>query len=220
MKRFKIDFTGTTPLIMHKDNLEYDESIKEWRKDPANKQISVTADDRSPPWTWVGYVYQNGEDLVLDADCLMTHFRDAGVKIKTGKGKETFKKLTSQIILDDIGFPLIIDGNKIPWQPIKSLIGELDFKKHKEVANDLGFELFLKRAAIGKSKHIRCRPLFRNWTCSIGLSVDPEVSGIDQKVLQQIVDIGGVLIGLLDWRPGSPSSGQFGKYSAIVSELE
>ena len=61
MKRYELTFKGLNPLIQHNDNLTFAEAIKAWRDDPANAALSINGDDRSPPWTWIGYLYHNGE---------------------------------------------------------------------------------------------------------------------------------------------------------------
>ena len=57
-KMYKVAFelVGEMPLLMHWDNIEGGDTLKEWRQDPKNKNQSVPGDDRSPSWTWQTYL--------------------------------------------------------------------------------------------------------------------------------------------------------------------
>lgn len=67
------------------------------------------------------------------------------------------------------------------------------------------------------SKHIRVRPLFKNWSVETRISViDEQKSGITKEVLKRILEEGGALCGLGDWRPSGRTPGQFGRFSAEV----
>ena len=59
-KKYKVELIGQSPLLMHKDNIQAGERVRAWSKDPANKKISVAGDDRTPPFTWIGYCYTDG----------------------------------------------------------------------------------------------------------------------------------------------------------------
>ena len=117
-------------------------------------------------------------------------------------------------------WPIINNGRQIPKSEIEKLIGNNDFDFHAETAEALGFELLVKRAKIGQAKHIRVRPLFRNWEATGTLTVlDPDMSGITHDMLSIILDQAGALIGLCDWRPSSPAAGAFGKFTHKLRKL-
>jgi hypothetical protein len=222
MQQYHVTLTGLSPLLMHQDNLAYMEKIESWRRDPNNQsgEKSKKGDDRNPAWIWIGYLYHNGKIIGIPADNLMTMLREGGTKVLTGgKKNETFKKYTqSGIVIDQQQWDITVNGESISMNEIKSLIGSNDFSAHIETAEQLGFELLVKRAKIGTSKHVRVRPLFREWTANGSLTVlDPERSGITRGVLGTILDQAGSLCGLCDWRPSSPrSGGSFGKFSAVI----
>lgn len=223
MKQYRITLNGLTPMLMHQDNLTFAEKVQEWRNDSANKELSVKGDDRSPAWTWLGYLYHDTNYFGMPSDNLMTMLREGGAKVKTGYISETYKKHTQAgIMLDQQQFDLYVHENCIPVNPFNELINVNDFKEHLRVAESYGFELLVKRAKIGQSKHVRVRPLFRNWMLTGSLTViDEEISGITQKVLQTVLNQAGALVGLGDWRPGSPkSSGTFGKFSPEIELIE
>jgi hypothetical protein len=220
MKQYQVTLTGLTPLLMHNDNLAFSEKIKAWQKAPENKELSVTADDRSPAWIWIGYLYHDGRHVGINSDNIMTMLREGGAKV-INKGKETYKKQTqSGIMLDQQQFDLYVGGQLIKWDYIKPLVGDIDFADHIETAELLGFELNVKRAKIGRSKHIRVRPMFREWQAVGTITViDEELSGLTQPILQTILNQAGAVCGLCDWRPSSPNSGTFGKFTPEVEAM-
>ena len=88
---------------------------------------------------------------------------------------------------------------------------------NQEVVKKLGFELFLKRAKIGQSKHVRVRPFFLNWS-AVG-SILVMDSQITREALTDILEAAGAYKGLGDWRPSSKTPGPYGTFSAIVTPV-
>lgn len=224
MKQYRIEIEGTTPLLMHADNIAFAEKIAAWRRDPANREHSVSGDDRSPPWSWIGYLYHDGRHVGLPGDNLMTMLREGGARVKTGRagGKETFKKHTQAgLMLDGMQFRLLAHGAEVPVAQFEPLIGDLDFVRHIEAAEDAGFELLVKRARVGQAKHVRVRPMFRSWSAAGSLTVmDESISGLTREVIEAVLTQAGEMIGIGDWRPSSPrASGTFGKFAASVQPL-
>lgn len=222
MKQYMVALEGTTPMLHHQDNLIFGEKVKSWQKDPANKEHSISGDDRSPAWTWVGYLYHDRKHIGIPADNLMTMLREGGAKTPN-KGKETYKRqAASGIIIDGEQWDMILNGNPVPVKDILALVGNNDFLAHAAAAEALGFELNIKRAKIGASKHVRVRPMFRGWSAVGSLTViDEELSGLTKPVLQRILDQAGAVCGLADWRPSSPSKpGSFGKFAATIKEIK
>jgi hypothetical protein len=222
MNQYRITLSGTSPLLLHRDNLAFSESVKSWRDAPENKGNSVAGDDRSPAWTWIGCLYHNKRVLGIDSDCIMTCLREGGAKVKTGKMSETYKKHTqSGLMVDQEQFTLLIDGKEIPVDWIDALVHNNNFIEHEEAVEAHGFELMIKRAKInGKSKHVRVRPLFRNWTAIGSVTVfDEEYSGLTMPVLELILNQSGALCGIGDWRPSSKTPGSFGKFAPTVARM-
>ena len=223
MKRYDVKITGQTPLLLHNDNLDWADRLKDWAKVPANKKQSVAGDDRSPAWRWLGCLYVTGTGvdgvLSVSSDNIATMLREGGAKCPTGKKTETYKRLTqSGLIIDSPDWPLIVDGREIPFRPFADLEGETDFSAHEKLAEKFGFELFKKRAKIGTKKHVRVRPRFDRWQISGTITaIDASIS---RDVLEMILTHAGAYCGLGDWRPSSPQSpGAFGRFSATVKEV-
>ncbi len=222
MERYNLTINGLSPLLMHQDNIAFSEKIKAWQKDPINKELSIAGDDRSPAFTWLGYVYHDGKHLGMPADNMMTMFREGGAKVKSGNGKETYKKQTQAgLMLDQQQMQLLVGGKPIEVKPFNDLIGVNDFLKHLEAAENAGFELLVKRAKVGMAKHVRVRPMFREWSLVGSFTVmDEEVSGLTEQVLRLILAQAGALVGMGDWRPSSPkSSGSFGRFEFELEKI-
>jgi hypothetical protein len=221
MEQYNVTLNGLTPLLMHQDNIGFSEKIQQWQRAPENKEYSVSGDDRSPAWVWLGYVYHDGKHFGMPSDNLMTMLREGGAKVLTGKGKETYKKQTQAgIMIDQQQWSLLVGGKEISIAPFNELIGNNTFTDHMEAAEKCGFELLVKRAKIGRAKHIRVRPLFRDWQLVGSLTViDKEVSGITKEVLDTVMNQAGALCGLGDWRPSSPNSGTFGKFEPVIEKM-
>ena len=221
MKRYAVRLIGQTPLLMHNDNISFSADVEKWRDNPDYQSLHVSGDDRSPAWTWIGYIYHDGKHLGVDADCLMSMLRDGGGKLKTGNKSETFKKQTQYgLQVDQIQFDLLVNNKKIEIDWINKLIGNTNFSEHEEQVKEHGFELFCKRAKIKSGKNVRVRPRFDNWVCEGSITViDEEQSGLKKDILKRILDMSGAMIGLCDWRPSSNKSGSFGKFTAELEEI-
>ena len=218
---YSITLEGATALLVHQDNLSWAETMKLYERDPANKKLTTPGDDRTPAWRWIGYLYFDGGRVVMPSDNLMTMLREGGSKVLK-KGSETFKKQTqSGINLDQQQWDLTVKGETISMDSIKDLIGNMEFIQHIETAEALGFELLVKRAKIGAAKHVRVRPMFREWTLTGSLTVlDDEMTGLKKPILDQIFRQAGALCGLGDWRPSSPkASGTFGMFSHEIKKM-
>lgn len=220
MQRYQVTLTGQTDILMHHDNLPWADAMKKWHKDPSNKKTSVAGDDRTPAWGWIGYLYVEGGRIVLPSDNIMTVLREGGKKVPTGKGQETFSRYTqSGIVVDQSSWALLIDGAEIPYQPIKELINNNNFEAHVQTVENMGFELFVKRAKINTSKHVRVRPRFSNWSASGTVTVLAD-DIITKEILESVLLLSGAYCGLCDWRPSSPKApGQFGRFTAKVTKL-
>lgn len=220
MERYQIILEGETPLLMHCDNIQFSERVRAWQQE--NRSLSVAGDDRTPAWSWISSLYNDGKYVGLNADNVMTMLREGGAKVPTGAKNETYKRQTqSGIVLEEICPPLLVNGKRLEMAPILALLDEDDFAAHVEAVHEMGFDLLVKRAKVGTSKHIRVRPMFGEWAVITSLMVvDPKESGITQEVLQKILNKAGSLCGLGDWRPSSRTPGQFGRFKATVEPIE
>ena len=217
METYKITITGTQPLLMHADDIEWADQMTAWKDNADNKKSSTAGDDRSPAWRWLGNLYHDKTRLVMPVENIMRCLMEgaAMVPVPNGKMGKTFKAQSqSGIQPTDANWPLMVGGKEIAADKLLKLTGVKDFEVHKKAALDHGFELFLKRAKIGSSKHVRVRPQFQTWACGGGLVVSDEQ--ITVAVLRKIFEMGGRYKGLGDWRPSSKTPGFRGMFTAIV----
>lgn len=209
---FTIDFvlTGTMPLLQNNDQVEASDLLSEWRKAPANKNASVPGDDRSPPWTWQTRLYSDGQHITVPSQNLMVCLRTAATQMIL-KRQKTFKEISQSGLLIRAEFlTLTVGGKQIPMTKVEA-VREFPFKRQADEVRKLGFRLFVKRAAIGKAKHIRVRPRFDSWELSG--SVDILAAEITREHLDTMFGLAG-RVGLCDWRPGCKTPGPFGMFEA------
>lgn len=220
MRRYEVTITGSTPLLMHWDNIDWADRLDEWKNDPSNKRGSKAGDDRSPAWRWIGSVYHDDKYVGMPSDNLMRCMMEGGamVPVPGGKSGKTFKAQSqSGMMVNEAYWPLLVDGAAIEVGPVQALLKETGFAKHREAVASLGFSLFVKRAKIGQSKHIRVRPRFDRWALQGTVSVwDDQIT---DRVLADILRYAGQYKGLGDWRPGGKTPGSYGMFEAAVKEV-
>lgn len=215
--RYEFTLKGLTALLMHQDNIGFADELSAWRQDPTNKGLSKAGDDRSPAWTWLGGVYVSDECVALPSDNLAVAVRQAGAKL-TMKGKKTFKEESvSGMLFEDEFLPLEVKGKTIPSDKVMALREEREFPAHLKAVEKMGFELFVKRAAIGTSKHVRVRAKFNEWACKGTLSVESEA--LKPEVLSQLFTLAG-RVGVGSWRPGGKTPGRFGMFEASLKPIK
>lgn len=212
MRSIAVSIKGITPLLMHADDVLANDELMAWRKDPNNKRSGVAGDDRCPAWTWHSYIYSDGTHLVWPVDALQVALRNAG-KSLTLKGKKTFKTAAaSGLIPSTEYFEFLNGGKQIKISDIKAMRGE-SFTDQIAMCKKLGFDLFVKRAVIGTNKHVRVRPIFRDWEVRCQFHVTSQE--LTDDILTQLFTIAGAEQGIGDWRPSSPRSpGSYGLFAA------
>jgi hypothetical protein len=220
MRNFQVTLTGKTPLLMHHDNIDWADFMEDWKNDPANKKLSKAGDDRSPAWRWLGCVYHDGKTVAIPQSNIMKSLMEGGamVLVPGGKNGKTFKSQTQSGMMSvEPYWQLLINGKPIEWKAVEALKSEPKFADHKVRARDLGFELLVKRAAVGASKHVRVRPQFAaGWKAVGSIAVWDEQ--IDDKSLASIFEYAGQYKGIGDWRPGAPKKpGPYGTFEAEIS---
>ena len=217
-RTFNLTLTGIGPLIMHWDNIEWADQIDEARskikKD--DKPNFKAGDDRCPPDTWKGCVYNDGTHVAVPTDNLRSCLLKAGAKVEF-KGKETYKRYTQTSILFLEPFAAFENGRgPIAIAAIEKISGT--YAEQARAARQLGFRLLAKRARVGQSKHLRVRPVFDKWTVR-GQFILTE-DWFPAKKLREIWTIGGLREGLCDWRPGSKESpGPHGRFSVELEQV-
>ncbi len=218
MKTYEVELTGKTPLLMHHDNIDWADFMEEWKNNPANKKMSKAGDDRTPAWRWLGCVYHDGKHVSIPQGNIMRSIMEGGamVPVPGGRMGKTFKAQTQSGMMSVEPFwPLILGDQLLPWSSLEELKDIEKFTDQKQMVRDLGFELMVKRAKIGTSKHVRVRPMFHEgWKLRGSFAVWDEQ--IERSTLQSILDYAGQYKGLGDWRPGGKTPGPYGTFEAKI----
>lgn len=220
VRTYQVTITGRTPLLMHADNLDWSDQMSRWRDDPKNKKVSKAGDDRSPAHRWIGCLYHDGSSIAIPGDNIMRCLMEGGamVPVPGGKNGKTFKAQTqSGCMVGEAYWPLVIDGKTISIDMIMKMQDEDSFADHQSACAKYGFMLFVKRAKIGSSKHVRVRPRFDRWGISGTINVwDDQLT---REALEEILSYAGRYKGLGDWRPGGKTPGPHGMFDATVEEV-
>lgn len=218
MQTYKVKIKGTQPLLMHADDIEWADEMDRWKNDKDNKKSSKAGDDRTPAFRWIGALYRNeAGEVIVPTENIMRALMEGGamVPVPGGRMGKSFKAQSqSGIMPRTLGWQLTLGGKSIDGKLIESLLKEKDFAVHKATVEKLGFSLFVKRARIGASKHVRVRPRFDTWEAQGELSVTDEQ--ITTSVLEDILEMAGKYKGLGDWRPSSKTPGTFGMFESKV----
>lgn len=213
--RYSFRLVGHQPLLLHADDIWSADELNDWRKDPANKNQSKPGDDRSPPWTWQTYLYNDGDNIAMPSANIMVALRAAGAQIILKKNK-TYKELTQSGLLIDREFcRLLVGGKEIPLSKVVALRSK-NFADQARAVQSLGFSLFAKRAKVGTSKHIRIRPRFDEWCVEGEITIlSPDIT---EELLAKFFQLAGN-VGLGDWRPGCKTPGSFGMFQSEIKRV-
>lgn len=220
MQKYKFVFTGVTPLILHWDNIPWAEELDTWRKRPENTKFQKKGDDRSPAWSWIGCLYNDGEHVALPTENIMRAVMEGGaaVPVPGGRSGKTFKAQTqSGMAIGEEYNRILVNDKPVKVEKVLELADNADFSKHQAVAAKLGFSLFIKRARIGQSKHVRVRPRFNTWKVAGVFQVWDEQ--ITEAALRDILKWTGEYKGLGDWRPSSKTPGPYGRFTATIEAI-
>jgi hypothetical protein len=218
MRTYHVTLEGVTPLMMHRDNLEFKAIVEKWQRDPANRDKSIPGDDRSPAWNWIGSLYHDGKAVALPTDCVMASCMGAGAEIKAPRGRRTLKAQTqSGMAFADPFLAFTVNGgHPVSMGDVLALQGDEQFENHLTRSRDLGFALDVRRARIGTSKHVRVRPVFEAWQARGVLNVWDDILTAD--LLGTVFYLAGDKYGLCEWRPSLRRPGPFGRFRATVTE--
>ena len=216
--RIGFELTGLTALIQHQDDVEASDRLDAWRKDSKNRGVSKAGDDRSPAWTWQTYLYHDGEHIALPSQNLMVCLRTAGGQMILKKQK-TFKEISQSgmgILAEYLEFRCGADNHQVAIADVLA-VADATFVEQADMARELGFRLFIKRAKIGTSKHVRVRPRFDQWTARGEVVTTKQELTFD--AVSKLFELAGS-VGLCDWRPGCKTPGSFGMFTSQLREVK
>src|SRR6185503_2282315 len=124
METREIKLTGTTPLLMHADSIDWADQMEEWKNNPDNRAKSKAGDDRTPPWRWIGCLNYNDPKagvVTIPSEYIMRSIMGGGAEVPTGKGKKTFKAQSqSGLLCSEFHWPLLVSGKEIPMKAVNA----------------------------------------------------------------------------------------------------
>jgi hypothetical protein len=219
--RFTLTMKGLTPLLMHADDVEWSDRMEIDRGEinkvkEKGKSKGKKGDDRSPAWSWIGYLYRTPEGVVsLPVENIRKCLMQAGKMVGKPKGGNTNyqREVATGVWIEGAYGPVLIGGKPVNAEAtLVKLDREPDYQRHTAEVAKLGFRLWAKRAPLkGGGKHVRIRPRFEaGWGATFTGSLDPEI--IDKDTFAQVVELAGSRIGVGDWRPSSPTPGTYGMF--------
>jgi hypothetical protein len=219
MRSYHVQLESRTPLLMHRDNLEFKAIVERWQRDPANRDKSIPGDDRSPAWNWMGSLYHDGKAVALPTDCVMASCMGAGAEVKAPRGRKSLKAQTqSGMAFAEPYLAFTVNGGRpIRMTDLEPLQHTENFDEHLTKSREMGFALDVRRARIGTSKHVRVRPVFEAWHAGGTLNVWDDILTID--VLNTVLFLAGDKYGLLEWRPSGRRPGPFGRFHAEITTI-
>lgn len=209
MDRYTLRVKGLTPLLMHRNPMIDDEEVV--------LSGGKKGDDRYPPDKWKSYLYLEGGRIVMPEANIKAAIEKAGAAISTGGRKSLKSAAVAGVYFDDPFISLLVgeEAREVSEEDIRSISGE--FNAQKGAVRDLGFDIDVRPASIGKAKHVRCRPRFNLW--SFEASFEVVLEELTAKRLVELFARAGRLVGLCDWRPASPGRpGSFGRFTTEVVE--
>jgi hypothetical protein len=92
------------------------------------------------------------------------------------------------------------------------------FSEHRKQAQALGFDLDVRRAKVGATKHVRVRPRFDEWSATGAFSVVDD-GNLPHESIEELWHIAGSAVGLMEWRPSAIKPGPYGKFNADIREV-
>jgi hypothetical protein len=219
MRAYEAELENVTPLLMHRDNLEFKPTVERWQRDPANRDKSIPGDDRSPAWGWLGSLYHDGKVVALPTDCVMASCMGAGAEVKAGRGRKSLKAQTQSGMAFAEPFLAFTcnGGTSIKMAALQSLAQEENFDQHVAVVRDQGFALDIRRVRIGDRKNVRVRPVFDTWHARGVLNVWDDA--LTEDALATVFYLAGDKYGLCEWRPSGRRPGPFGRFRATLKPL-
>lgn len=193
MNRFRITLVGTTPLLMHNEQLadEFNAISREMKRITA-KKMKKTDDDRLElrRLEYLGGLYYDSEvGPYVPGLNIERSIVEAARLTRAGKSVERGIRITTDV--NPLGY-----------------VGPRD--KDELWAQGDKFRL-TKGAKVAQSRIIRTRPMFRDWAVDAEGVYDSEM--IDFDSLTEYAQKAGLYIGLGDWRP------RYGLFEAVVEKI-
>jgi hypothetical protein len=196
LKKYMVEITGITPLVMHSDKLcnplhpmtKQMKEITSVRKKTDEHHLAMARIE------WEASLYYDETlGLYMPSKNLRGCIRGAAKKYKLGKCTKAMN------LVDPLGYPIIgYEGCSIEnlWEG-KSKSGAA---KH----------IFCESVTVNRAKIMRTRAIFTKWAVKFDMYLQIEI--LSERQIKQILDTAGFEYGLGDLRPEN-ATGNFGKFT-------
>ncbi len=179
MKKLKLKLTGNAPLLMHSDIVAdpLNPQTIELRKYTGNKKKTVADHLKIAELEWYAGLYLNDSDqVVIPANNVYRMLIEGLRRRKLGKKGE------AAVFFDVQAFELKHNGPK-------------------DLAELYANKAFVDRRTVGNKqvRVMRTRPVFKQWSLTVGLTVDDDE--IDPDDIIRGFEDAGRYVGLCDFRP-------------------
>lgn len=184
-----LTLTGTAPLLHHNSRLSNPiDPIVRAMKDITGKRKKTDADLLEiAHLEFVGGLYHvEGLGPVIPGQNIEKCIVEGGRITKQGKQVER------GLFVTDAECPLLYRGPRTP----------------DELWDDESFRSMLS-VKVGQSRVMRCRPMFREWSCEASAEVDEAL--LNPEALRSIAADAGAMVGLGDYRP------RYGRFECLVT---
>lgn len=197
METITFKFIGQTPLLMHNIRLSnpMDPYVEALKTITGKRKKTIEDHKEIARIEWEGGLYLHKGVVAVPMRWVNKCMERGATKQKNGA-----QWRTGAMVMDD-HHPLDYSGKKITINGSKAIPNpELDagFQNH----------CFQTMAGVQRSKTLRSRPMFNDWSLTAEIAFDPTV--IERPLIIRAADDAGRLCGLGDWR--IEKGGPFGRF--------
>lgn len=189
MKQVRFTLKGTTPLMMHNERLANP-------FDPLTRQIKTITGKRKKTeddlleiarLEWLGGLYHTDE-----AGIHVPGYNILAALVQGGKLQKLGTAIKRAALVQEDNVPVDYTGPRNP----DALFSDRRFVDMRSVK-------------VGTSKVMRCRPIFRDWSCSFTVLFEETV--IQRDDLVRAASDTGAMVGLGEYRP------RFGRFEVMAA---
>ena len=197
--RYQVTIRGTRPLITHNGATGLD------TRSPANVEKAEITRKKGSNRT------ATDDERLRELECQTSLWLDA-------RGAATIPEGAIRACIE-AGARKLTQGPQVREGLLVEGVQSFDYDRDAlgETVEELGKRAqFTVGVRVQRSRVLRTRAKFDEWSCAFTLDCDDEI--VDQEQLETWLDIAGRRIGLGDWRP--EKSGTFGRFEFEVQPLE
>lgn len=189
MKKINLKITGVSPILMHSDRLAnpLDPLKKEIAKYTSKRKKTDEDHEEISRIEWLAAMYfDESIGPYLPGRMIKASLINAAKKTKEGP------KIRSGLLVATDKARLEYDGSR----------NQKDMWVSGEFTD-------VRSVVVQRARIMRCRPVFRDWSCHVEIIIDESV--VDTVDVFRLAETAGAMVGLGDFRP--QYGGDFGRFS-------